>query len=121
MSCVNSNKKLNSIAANDDILTEILVRLPLKSILRFKSASRQWHSLISGAHFCRRVYPDAYLVSSLLLRKFSLSNLEYDFVPLTDKPTSPPFKTLAFVNHPSGLEILQSCHIQKITLEYHSL
>ncbi|TXG70584.1 hypothetical protein EZV62_005519 [Acer yangbiense] len=110
MSSVNSNKKLNSIADNDDILTEILVRLPLKSILRCKSVSRQWRALISGPHFCRRIYPDAYLVSGLLLLSGSLFHREYEFVPLTDKPTSPPFKTLTFVNHPSGLEILQSCH-----------
>ncbi|TXG70580.1 hypothetical protein EZV62_005515 [Acer yangbiense] len=110
MSSVNSNKKLNSIADNDDILTEILVRLPLKSILRCKSVSKQWRSLISGAHFCRRIYPDPYLVSGLLLNNIFVDNLEYDFVPLTDKPTSPPFETLTFVNHPSGLEILQSCH-----------
>ncbi|KAK3221141.1 hypothetical protein Dsin_015111 [Dipteronia sinensis] len=110
MSSVNSNKKLNSIADNDDIMTEILVRLPLKSILRCKSVSRQWRSLISAPHFCRRIYPDPYLVSSLLLHKISLFTHEYDFVPLIDKPTSPPFKTLTFVNHPLVLRILQSCH-----------
>ncbi|TXG70577.1 hypothetical protein EZV62_005512 [Acer yangbiense] len=110
MSSVNSNKRLDNIADNDDILTEILVRLPLKSILRCKSVSKQWRSLISGLQFCRRIYPDPYLVLGLLLHKINLNNQENDFVPLTDKPTSPPFKTLTFLNHPSGLEILQSCH-----------
>ncbi|TXG70582.1 hypothetical protein EZV62_005517 [Acer yangbiense] len=82
MSSVKRKKKLNSMTDNDDLLTEILVRLPLKSLLRCKSVSKRWRSLIS----------------------------KYDFVPLSDKPTSPPFKTLTFVNHPSGLTILQSCH-----------
>ncbi|KAI9165350.1 hypothetical protein LWI28_012368 [Acer negundo] len=110
MSSVNSNKKLDSIADNDDILTEILVRLPLKSILRCKSVSKQWRSLISGPHFCRRIYPDPYLVSGILLKEGHLNNQEIDFVPLIDNPTNPPLKTLTFVNHLLGSRILQSCH-----------
>ncbi|KAK4837319.1 hypothetical protein QYF36_004520 [Acer negundo] len=94
----------------DDILTGILIRLPLKSILRCKSVSKQWRSLISSPLFCRCLYPDPYLVSGLLLHKDSLINKKYDFVSLSDKPTSPPFKTLTFVNHPFGVRILQSCH-----------
>ncbi|KAK3221142.1 hypothetical protein Dsin_015112 [Dipteronia sinensis] len=111
MSSVKRKKKLNSLADNDDLLTEILIRLPLKSLLICKSVSKRWHSLISSPHFCRCLYPDAYLVSGLLLHRSSiLRNPEHDFVPLSDKSTSPPFKTLTFVNHPSGLKILQSCH-----------
>nr|XP_048324141.1 F-box protein At5g07610-like [Ziziphus jujuba var. spinosa] len=42
------------VANNDDLLTEILVRLPINSVLAFKSLSKHWLSLISNPHFCRR-------------------------------------------------------------------
>ncbi|KAK4770872.1 hypothetical protein SAY87_031404 [Trapa incisa] len=38
----------------DDILTEILARLSMKSILRAKSVCKHWHKLISGEYFSRR-------------------------------------------------------------------
>lgn len=37
-----------------DLLKEILVRLPVRSLIRFKSVSKQWLSLISDPHFCSR-------------------------------------------------------------------
>ncbi|KAK0597594.1 hypothetical protein LWI29_026772 [Acer saccharum] len=102
MSSVNSNE------IPDDILTGILIRLPLKSILRCKSVSRQWRSLISGPQFCRCLYPDPYLVSGLLLHKNSLINKKYDFVSLSDKPTSPPFKRTGSL---SGLTVHKNSDI----------
>ncbi|KAL7193677.1 hypothetical protein ACSBR2_025316 [Camellia fascicularis] len=39
------------IASNEDLLTEILVRLPTKSLIRFKSVSKNWLHLISDSHF----------------------------------------------------------------------
>ncbi|KAL7138139.1 hypothetical protein ABFS83_10G143300 [Erythranthe nasuta] len=40
------------IAENDDLLTGlILLRLPEKSLMRFKSVSKRWQSLISSPHF----------------------------------------------------------------------
>ncbi|KAL6335853.1 hypothetical protein AAG906_040577 [Vitis piasezkii] len=49
------------VASNDDLLSELLLRLPIKSLLKFKS-------------------------------------------------TSAPFTSLTFVDHPRGIEILQSCN-----------
>lgn len=39
---------------NDDLLTEILARLPPESLLRFKSVSRDWRDLLSSPAFLRR-------------------------------------------------------------------
>lgn len=38
---------------NDDVVVEILLRLPAKSLTRFKSVCKHWFSLISNHHFCR--------------------------------------------------------------------
>ncbi|XP_023743581.1 putative F-box/kelch-repeat protein At4g22430 [Lactuca sativa] len=37
----------------DSLLVEILARLPLKSIFRFKRVYKHWHTLISHPSFCR--------------------------------------------------------------------
>ncbi|XP_059656058.1 F-box protein At5g07610-like [Cornus florida] len=39
------------IGSNDDLVVEILVLLPLKSVVRFKSVSKTWFSLISSPTF----------------------------------------------------------------------
>ncbi|KAI8020369.1 F-box protein [Camellia lanceoleosa] len=39
------------IANNSDLLTQILIRVPAKSIIRFKSVSKRWLSLISDSQF----------------------------------------------------------------------
>ncbi|GMP36165.1 hypothetical protein CsSME_00008374 [Camellia sinensis var. sinensis] len=39
------------IANNSDLLTEILIRVPAKSLIRFKSVSKQWLALISHSQF----------------------------------------------------------------------
>ncbi|XP_022011044.2 uncharacterized protein LOC110910744 isoform X3 [Helianthus annuus] len=42
------------IGSNDDLLTEILLRLPVTSILRFKSVSKHWRLLLRHRHFTHR-------------------------------------------------------------------
>ncbi|KAL7193663.1 hypothetical protein ACSBR2_025302 [Camellia fascicularis] len=39
------------IASNEDLLTEILLRVPAKSLIRFKSVSENWLNLISVSRF----------------------------------------------------------------------
>ncbi|CAA3030132.1 F-box At5g07610-like [Olea europaea subsp. europaea] len=39
------------IAGNDQMLIEILLRLPIKSLIKFKSVSKNWHVLISSPYF----------------------------------------------------------------------
>lgn len=101
-----------AVASNDDLLTEILVHLPIKSLMKCKCVSKHWQSLISGPGFSRRLYPDSHLVSGLILHPTydRVIKKEYDFVPLKHTLTTAPFRSLTFVNHPAGLSILQSCN-----------
>ncbi|KAK4489395.1 hypothetical protein RD792_005204 [Penstemon davidsonii] len=45
-------KSAETVASIEDLLTEILLRLPVKSLLNFKSVSKQWHSVITNPNFC---------------------------------------------------------------------
>ncbi|XP_076883785.1 F-box protein At5g07610-like [Bidens hawaiensis] len=42
------------VGSSDDLLTEILVRLPVASVLRFKSVSKHWRLLLSHRQFTHR-------------------------------------------------------------------
>ncbi|KAL3745821.1 hypothetical protein ACJRO7_014863 [Eucalyptus globulus] len=101
------------IAANEDLISEILLLLPARSLLRFKCVSKLWLSIISGPRFSRR---HARLhagsgASGVVLRR---TPSDHQFLPLGggggDSPLSGfPFKCLDFAPDPAGLKILQSC------------
>ncbi|KAG5551486.1 hypothetical protein RHGRI_009794 [Rhododendron griersonianum] len=110
-----------AIAGNDDILSEIIVRAPLKSQVRFKSVSKSWLSLISSPGFSllRSSFPR---LSGLLLRKkwpylvhpapAAGPSFEF-FLPKSSLSGDPPLKSLNFVpsnGNFSGVDILQSCN-----------
>ncbi|KAK9051327.1 hypothetical protein SSX86_027954 [Deinandra increscens subsp. villosa] len=90
------------IGFNDDLLTEILLRLPVSSILRFKSVSKHWRWLLSHRSFTLRF--DKLLKSpGLFLRNV--------YVPFDVEDRSPPpFRTLDFCFDPHGIRIVQSCN-----------
>ncbi|CAK7339007.1 unnamed protein product [Dovyalis caffra] len=112
-----SNKELKSnlssadiIGGNQDILTEILLRIPAKSLLTFKCVSKQWLSVISDPEFClshtrhklsRHPTPNA-----LLLNNQYSSSPEFQVVPLKDA-TRVPF--LDYLNVPR-IKIERSCN-----------
>lgn len=50
--CSSSSAQL--IAENEDVFAEILLHLPVKSLLRFKCVSRKWRSVISSPYFALR-------------------------------------------------------------------
>lgn len=56
MDCKRSKCRRSSaiIVGNDDLLMEIILRLPAKPLIRFKSVSKHWHYLISAAFFSDR-------------------------------------------------------------------
>ncbi|PIN01580.1 hypothetical protein CDL12_25911 [Handroanthus impetiginosus] len=93
------------IAYNEDLLTEILILLPAKILLRFKSVSKLWlslsRSLISSPSFCHlhtlRHQPEP----SFLLR---VAPSEYFYF----SPTSKSFFPFHF--NSTETTILQSCH-----------
>ncbi|GAY60284.1 hypothetical protein CUMW_200760 [Citrus unshiu] len=96
----------------DDLLTEILLCIPIKLLLKFKSVSKHWLSLISNPVFCHRLSLIRKPITGLFYHHFALqvSNPEYDFINLDSNPSSPPFRTLTFVNTSYGNQILQSCN-----------
>ncbi|XVF49413.1 hypothetical protein PTKIN_Ptkin04bG0009900 [Pterospermum kingtungense] len=98
-----------AIANNYDLLTQILVRLPVKPLIRFKSVSKVWHSLISDPKFSRRLFPD---ISGLIMHEFGTApNTEHGFIPISLKSSADaPFKFLTFIKHYWGLKVVQSCY-----------
>ncbi|CAL5366780.1 unnamed protein product [Camellia sinensis] len=104
-----------TVATNDDLLNEILLRLPIRSLLNFKTVSKHWLSLITNPHFVRRRTRTTQISkpSGLFLQNFSmLLTPQFDFIPLKPNreiPTKPPFRTqLRFVGEPS--KIWHSCN-----------
>ncbi|KAK9291986.1 hypothetical protein L1049_019938 [Liquidambar formosana] len=103
------------IAANDDLLSKILHRLPVKSILQFKSVSKHWLSLISDPHFSRRrlnLNPNP--VAGLFLSPWGMDyyvERTFEFVPLEDDEFGPSrFRSLPFLDDKSAILISQSCN-----------
>ncbi|KAK9291350.1 hypothetical protein L1049_019296 [Liquidambar formosana] len=91
------------IAGNDDLLTEILCWLPVRSLLRFKSVSKHWLQLISSPNIYRLLNPNPTTVSALFLSKSSFSSIP-DLLPLDGNPPT------AFPNLLPSISILQSCN-----------
>ncbi|XP_031281985.1 F-box protein At5g07610-like [Pistacia vera] len=106
-----TSSSVETVANNDDLLTEILHRLPIKSLLKFKSVSKHWLSLISDPYFLLRLSPVPQPITGLFMR--GLGSPEYYFINLGSSPSPAPFKSLTFGNNPSsdsGITIEQSCN-----------
>ncbi|KAK4768743.1 hypothetical protein SAY86_026893 [Trapa natans] len=103
------------ISGNADLLGEILLRLPARSLVKFKCVSKLWLSTISHPHFCRRHarrHSSSGRPTGVFLRTNPNSqDSQYQLLPLN--PESPP-GTLSecqnFLPHPAGTKILQSCN-----------
>ncbi|KAJ0837574.1 putative F-box domain-containing protein [Helianthus annuus] len=99
-----SSQSGSLIGSNDDLLTEILIRLPVTSILRFKSVSKHWLSLLTHRHFTQR-----YDINNLSKSPGLFAGDIY--VPYdVQNPSAPPFRTLVFYPDPLGITIVQSCN-----------
>ena len=109
-----SSSSIEKVADDDDLLTEILIRLPVKSLLQFKSVSKRWFSLIINPHFVRCRNPDPSLVSGLFFySSMRRSNPVLNFIPLLNDRNpaddDDQFKALTTFPGPSGKGILSSC------------
>ncbi|XP_076922451.1 F-box protein At5g07610-like, partial [Bidens hawaiensis] len=92
---------------NDDILTENLIRLPVTSILRFKSVSKHWRSLLTHTHFTRRYDNNNFLKSPGL---FARNAIYVPFNIENRNQTVPHFNGLNFCYEPYGIITVQSCN-----------
>ncbi|OMO52200.1 hypothetical protein COLO4_37363 [Corchorus olitorius] len=102
------SQSAETIANSLDHLIEILVRLPLKSLVRSKSVSKGWNSVISDPNFCRRLVPNisGLIIKKLIIRDISTDYPEYQLIPLTGLTD----KASLNFSLPTGFRILQSCN-----------
>lgn len=111
-----SSSVAEKVVGNEDLLTEILSRLPTKPLFRFKLVSKNWLSLISNPRLYLLLKPKP--TSGLLMSKFmQMDNPDYNanvfnFIPLDSdeqcEPVSKTMRSLDFIKEP--VQILQSCN-----------
>ncbi|WMV31103.1 hypothetical protein MTR67_024488 [Solanum verrucosum] len=97
----------------DDLLVEILLRVPIRSLLCFKTVSKRWLSIITHPHFSVLCQPNPNRAVGLFLTcPYSLpAKPQFDYVHFDKKnPPKPPFKNLKFIKDSSGISVLQSCN-----------
>ncbi|OIT39837.1 PREDICTED: F-box protein At5g07610-like [Nicotiana attenuata] len=107
-----------SVTGNTDLLTEILLRLPPKSLLRFQTVCKDWFSIISSQRFrllhCRRKHSSG-KVDGLFFCWWVYGNNHVDFIPINGMPKKQmgmiplAFKNIAKYT-PSKIESLHSCN-----------
>lgn len=100
----------DSIGSNEDFIIQILVRVPVRSLLRFKCVSKQWCAVISRPDFCRLFNQSVASPTALFALPSYHRDQEYLFLPLDEKPSPAPFRSLKFVDDPEGIRILHSCN-----------
>ncbi|KAK6117839.1 hypothetical protein DH2020_048421 [Rehmannia glutinosa] len=100
------------VASIDDLLKEILLRLPIKSLIRFKLVSKEWHSLITNPRFCRLRNPNPNPAAGLFLHCLSYRARPWiEYVPFSGiKSGNPPLRKLKFFKDPKGIRIVHSCN-----------
>ncbi|XP_059627097.1 F-box protein At5g07610-like [Cornus florida] len=103
------------IGSNHDLVMEILLLLPPKSLLRFKSISKTWFSLISDRTFCilwqqRKQSHDHPKISGLFYTCKSRTEIKY--IPLKETDDVGKSKSLErFPNmYPINTTIIHSCN-----------
>lgn len=111
-----TSKRPNSaavVAEADDLLIEILARLPVKPLLKFKCVSKRWLSLISNpqlsfshSQFHRGLKPSP---TAILINDFYYSTPDFRIIPLDPSATQKVELSLDFLNFPR-ISILQSCN-----------
>ncbi|XP_071738784.1 F-box protein At5g07610-like [Rutidosis leptorrhynchoides] len=96
-----NHQSVELIGHNVDVLTKILVGLPAKSILRFKSVSKQWLSLLTHPRFT--------FTFDKLSRSSGLYYHELHVSFDVTSPTTPPFRSLDSCSD-TDIRIVQSCN-----------
>ncbi|XP_004299773.1 PREDICTED: F-box protein At5g07610-like [Fragaria vesca subsp. vesca] len=114
--CLKSSKVCSSaemVGDNEDLLREILLRVPAQPLVRFKCVSKYWLSFISNPIFCdahtrRNANPK---VSGFFYNE-TTSNPGLKFISLCNKENNPSgSKALRFVVPDStNVKILHSCN-----------
>ncbi|KAK6911180.1 F-box domain [Dillenia turbinata] len=96
---------------DDNIITEILSRLPLKSLLRSKCVCKRWHFMISDPIFIRKYSLEnpSYYISGFYLQKAWLScKPRLDFFTMNGNLKAAPEASLSFIK--DSVKIMSSCN-----------
>ncbi|KAE9591449.1 hypothetical protein Lal_00038821 [Lupinus albus] len=110
---------LSSGLLPDDLVLEILLKLPVKSLLRFNSVCKSWNSIIFTPNFVKKHLhcsaSDSTLQHHRLLGRnipINGSGLHFSryIVSLIDNPLQSPFDSLLFTNLPSEPLVIGSCN-----------
>ncbi|GJX17589.1 F-box protein-like protein isoform X1, partial [Tanacetum coccineum] len=105
-----------TVVSNDDLLIDILLRLPVISLFMFKSVSKRWLSLFKDAHFTRRLSQITNLDPSCgLFLKIPIPTFpgfKYDFVSFDNIriPTKRSFPFSFDSEAGRDADVLQSCN-----------
>jgi F-box interacting protein len=102
------------ISKDPDVIIEILMRLPLKSLLRFRCVCKWWNQIISDPLFISnytRCNPQ-HQVSGFYMQKFLLLRLDSElrFIPCTGQLGAAPNPSLSFIEDENGVCIKHSCN-----------
>lgn len=108
---VNANA-VDKVGSCNDLLTEILLHLPVRSLVRFTSVSKNWYFIISSPRFkhlhSRNPNPPSGLFVPVIWIK---QHLEYEFIPFDIRnPAIAPFRTLNFDPNVERIGIRHSCN-----------
>lgn len=100
---------VQAVMSNDDLLIEILLRLPITSLHIFKPVSKRWLSLITDAKFLERrgKIPKVDSPSGLFLPLIGDEYNGYDFLPFDTKVS---VSIQLFTEVGNKLRIKQSCN-----------
>ncbi|GKA36317.1 AT-hook motif nuclear-localized protein 28-like protein [Tanacetum coccineum] len=104
-----SSRSVELVISNNDLLTEILVRLPVVSLVLFKSVSKRWNSLIIdyAANLTLRRNLDPLFGLFLQKCSYSKGSHSYDFVSFDIRI---PLLATSFTHVHGDVRILQSCN-----------
>ncbi|XP_058198359.1 F-box/kelch-repeat protein At3g06240-like [Rhododendron vialii] len=94
-----------------EILTDILSRLPVKSLFRFKSVSPSWNSLISGSEFVKthlnRTKKTNYAEQKIII--ITSSSTSYNLHSIDFACVNPTIVTVDLPDSSSEIKVLSSC------------
>lgn len=112
ISLINQNTMLESaevVSSVDDLLMQIMLWLPVKSLMRFKLVSKDWKSLITSPEFTRMWDPNPNPAVGLFYPN-RVSRQGFEYIPLDTKVIDPPLETISFPDDPFAFWIQQSCN-----------
>lgn len=109
------SSSVDAVIGNNDLVTQILLRVPAKSVLKFKLVSKKWLSIISHPSFAfHHTQINPHTTTALLLRVLFLFKepFIYRFLSLDGKSVvNVPSNFLCFdPDNPRSTYISQSCN-----------